>query len=159
VPTPTRRRAITAARLSVLCPSGVGDTAEVGLKARNAAVSWSAGTSSGLGVSPATGSIKAGGSVVILVTVEDPGTAGSGTVSFTSNGGGATCSLSWRGDDPQPEDPPSDEPPPDLDPTGTPSARSETTPADSSLETARDTAGDAAREGAGGPSSHAADDH
>lgn len=150
-PTPTRRRAVTAARLSVLCPSGIEDTAKVGLKARNATVTWSAGTSSGLGVSPATGSIKAGGSVVILVTVDDPGTAGRGTVSFSSNGGGATCSLSWRGDDPQPQDEPADEPVPDLEPTETPSARSESTPADSTLDTAR--------ESADAPSSHTADGH
>lgn len=158
-PTPTRRRAVTAARLAVRCPTGIGDTAKVGLRARNATVTWSAGTSSRLDVSPTTGSIRAGGSVVILVTVDDPATAGSGTVSVTSNGGGATCSLSWRGDDPQPQDPPSDEPPPDLDPTGTPSARSQSTPADSGLETARDTAGDASRESADDLSSPAVDDH
>ncbi|MGN9784048.1 sigma-70 family RNA polymerase sigma factor [Nonomuraea sp. ZG12] len=159
VPTPTRRRAAPAARLSVGCPSGIEDAAEVGLRARNAAVTWSAGTSSGLNVSPATGSIKAGGSVVVLVTVDDPGAAGSGTISFTSNGGGATCSLSWPGDDPRPQTPPSEEPLPDLDPTGTPRASSESTPVESAADTARDTTGDGVREDAGSESLHATDGH
>ena len=161
-PTPTRRRAVPAARLAVRCPSAIEDTAKVGLRARNATVTWSAAASSGLAVSPATGSVKAGRSVVISVTVDDPGTAGSGTVSFDSNGGDATCSLSWRGDDPQPQTPPSDEPDPDLDPTGTPSVRSETTAPTGTLDTAQDraqeTAQNTARDSADAQSSHATTD-
>ncbi|WP_336206223.1 sigma factor [Nonomuraea sp. LPB2021202275-12-8] len=130
VPTPTRRRAVPAARLSAACPSGVENAAKVGLQARNATVTWSAGTSSGLGVSPATGSIKAGGSVVVWVTVDDPGTAGSGTVSFSSNGGSTSCSLSWRGQDPRPSTAPSDDAVPSAEPTETPTGPSETASVD-----------------------------
>jgi hypothetical protein len=72
-------------------------------------------------VSPAKGSIKAGASAVIWITVDDPGAGGSGTVSFSSNGGRARCSLSWHGQQPATPDPEgSIRPPASADPPGSP---------------------------------------
>jgi len=124
-PPTTRRPIASAARLSATCPSVIETEAGVRLLARHATITWSAGASAGLGVSPTGGSIRAGGSVTVRVTVEDPGGAGSGTVSFSSNGGGARCSLSWRGDEPT-LPVPSDEPTPDPEPTQTPTGPSDT---------------------------------
>lgn len=120
VPTATRRRAAPAARLAASCPSGIDGAAKIGLRARNASVSWVATASQGLDVFPASGSVKAGGSVLIWVTVVDPNSGGSGRVSFTSNGGTATCSLSWNGREPQASDPPTDEPTPTPEPSESP---------------------------------------
>ncbi|MER6950741.1 sigma-70 family RNA polymerase sigma factor [Nonomuraea sp. NPDC000554] len=108
VPTTTRRQAAPGARLAASCPAGIDGVAKVGLRARNAAVTWNAASTQGLVVFPASGSIKAGGSVAIWVTVDDPGSAGSGRVSFSSNGGRASCSLSWQGDQPPTSEPPTD---------------------------------------------------
>ncbi|MBF8185910.1 sigma-70 family RNA polymerase sigma factor [Nonomuraea sp. K274] len=127
-PTATRRRpapppARPGARLGASCPRGIEGVAKIGLSARNAAVSWVATASQGLDVSPASGSIKAGGSVAIWLTVIDPTSSGSGRVAFTSNGGTATCSLSWDGDLPPisepPTDPPTNSAEPTVSPTGT----------------------------------------
>ncbi|RVX43993.1 RNA polymerase sigma factor (sigma-70 family) [Nonomuraea polychroma] len=121
-PTATRRRpAAPGARLGVSCPEALDGAAKIGLSARNASVSWVATGSQGLDVFPASGSIKNGGSVTIWVTVIDPNDAGTGRVSFTSNGGTATCSLSWDGREPQASDPPTDEPTPTPEPTASPS--------------------------------------
>jgi hypothetical protein len=54
------------------------------------------------------------------VTVVDPNGSGSGRVSFTSNGGTATCSLSWHGRDPQASDPPIDQPTSSAEPSESP---------------------------------------
>ncbi|WP_188191831.1 RNA polymerase sigma factor [Nonomuraea sp. SYSU D8015] len=130
-PTPTRRRvAAPGARLATSCPSGIDGAAKIGLRARNASVSWVATASQGLDVFPASGSIKAGGSVQIWVTVVDPNGSGTGRVAFTSNGGTAVCSLSWDGREPQASDPPIDEPTASPEPTESPSVR-ETSSADS----------------------------
>ncbi|MFI6905859.1 RNA polymerase sigma factor [Nonomuraea sp. NPDC050394] len=119
-PTRTRRPA-PGARLSVGCPSSISGAAKVGLTARNASVSWTSGPSEGLGVFPASGTIKAGASASIWVTVDDPEAAGSGTVTFSSNGGAATCALSWRGRQAPTQEPtPSEEPTPTGEPTETP---------------------------------------
>jgi hypothetical protein len=118
---PTRRAALPRARLAADCPQGLDEAAQVELTARNATVVWSAAASSGLGVSPAKGSIKAGASAVIWITVDDPGAGGSGTVSFSSNGGRARCSLSWHGQQPATPDPEgSIRPPASADPPGSP---------------------------------------
>ncbi|NUW36497.1 hypothetical protein HTZ77_34585 [Nonomuraea sp. SMC257] len=93
----TSRRPMASARLSAVCPGALDGSAKVGLRARNASVAWSASVTSGLDVFPSSGSIRAGGSVAVWVTVSDPDTAGGGTVSFASNGGRASCRLSWEG--------------------------------------------------------------
>ncbi|MCP2349204.1 sigma factor [Nonomuraea roseoviolacea] len=93
----TSRRPVAGARLSAVCPGALDGSAKVGLRARNASVAWSASVTSGLDVFPSSGSIRAGGSVAVWVTVSDPDTAGGGTVSFVSNGGRASCRLSWEG--------------------------------------------------------------
>ncbi|TMR94808.1 hypothetical protein [Nonomuraea basaltis] len=120
VPTSTRRRAAPGARLGVSCPpelGGIDGAAKIGLSARNASVSWVATAAQGLDVFPASGSIKAGGSVQIWVTIIDPNSGGDGRVSFTSNGGTASCSLSWNGREPQTSGPPTDDPTASPEPT------------------------------------------
>ncbi|MFI7635596.1 sigma-70 family RNA polymerase sigma factor [Nonomuraea sp. NPDC049400] len=117
-PTPTRRRPAAGARLGTSCPEAIDGAAKIGLSARNAAVSWVATASQGLDVFPASGSIKAGRSVAIWVTILDPDSAGRGRVAFTSNGGTATCSLAWNGRQP-PE--PTGEPTASAEPSASPS--------------------------------------
>ncbi|MEU4225657.1 sigma-70 family RNA polymerase sigma factor [Nonomuraea sp. NPDC026600] len=129
-PTATRRRTVRGARFAASCPGSVEAAAKIGLSARNATVTWSATASAGLEVLPASGSIKAGGSVAIWVTVDDPGTGGSGTVSFSSNGGGAKCSLSWDGGPEQTQEPPTDQPTTVPDPSETPSGPTQSTSVD-----------------------------
>ncbi|MEU8103083.1 RNA polymerase sigma factor [Nonomuraea muscovyensis] len=111
-PTATRRAA-PRARLGVTCPggmdAGMDGAARVVLRARHASVTWSAGASQGLEVFPASGSIRAGRSATVVVTVADPDTAGDGTVSLSSNGGGTSCPLSWPGRS-RPSDPPAGDP-------------------------------------------------
>ncbi|GGO65689.1 hypothetical protein GCM10012289_17970 [Nonomuraea cavernae] len=121
---PATRRPVAGARLGATCPDGIDGVATVRLTARNAAVTWTASASARLGVYPASGSIKAGRSVSVWVTVTDPDTPGSGTVSFGSNGGGGSCSLSWRGHQRQPSEGPSEEltpTPTETDPVSDPS--------------------------------------
>ncbi|SEH02498.1 RNA polymerase sigma factor, sigma-70 family [Nonomuraea solani] len=130
-PVPTRRRAVPGARLGVSCPGTIDGEAGIGLRARNATVSWVATASQGLDVRPASGSIRAGGSVTIQVTVADPAGSGSGRVSFTSSGGPATCSLSWHGG-PSTAGPPTDEPTETEEPTPTPGEGVATAPDDAS---------------------------
>ncbi|MER6580776.1 sigma factor-like helix-turn-helix DNA-binding protein [Nonomuraea sp. NPDC001023] len=120
-PTVSRRRPAPVARLGTTCPASIAGAAKIGLRARNAAVSWVATASQGLDVFPASGSVKAGGSVSIWVTVVDPSAGGRGRVSFTSNGGAASCSLAWNADRAPETDPPSDPPTPTADPSETPS--------------------------------------
>ncbi|WP_181019788.1 RNA polymerase sigma factor [Nonomuraea typhae] len=119
-PTPTRRPAPAAARLSIGCPDSITGAAKIGLRARNASVTWSAAVSAGMGVFPARGTLRAGGSASIWVTIDDPDAAGGGSVAFTSNGGTASCSLSWRGRQPTGEPTPSEDPTPTAEPTETP---------------------------------------
>ncbi|MFI7443296.1 sigma factor [Nonomuraea indica] len=102
------RRAAPRARLGVTCPGDADGAATVVLRARNATVTWTAVASEGLEISPASGSIRPGRSATVVVTVADPDTPGDGTVSLSSNGGGASCPLSWEGR-PLPE-PPTDDP-------------------------------------------------
>ncbi|YCK35075.1 sigma-70 family RNA polymerase sigma factor [Actinomadura sp. ATCC 39365] len=111
-PTVSRRRPVPVARLGTTCPASIAGAAKIGLRARNAAVSWVATASQGLDVFPASGSVKAGGSVSIWVTVVDPSAGGRGRVSFTSNGGAATCPLAWNADRAPETDPPPIRPPP-----------------------------------------------
>ncbi|MEU7739900.1 sigma-70 family RNA polymerase sigma factor [Nonomuraea sp. NPDC049158] len=130
-PTATRRQTVRGARFAASCPDGVEDAAKIGLSARNATVAWRATASAGLQVYPANGSIKAGGSLAIWVTIDDPGTGGSGSVSFSSNGGGATCSLSWHGGTQQTPAPPTDQPTSGPEPSETPSGPTQSTSVDS----------------------------
>ncbi|MFI7610087.1 sigma-70 family RNA polymerase sigma factor [Nonomuraea terrae] len=124
-PTATRRRAAPGARLAASCPRGIDGAERIALSARNASVSWVATASQGLDVQPASGSVKAGGSATVWVTVVDPTEPGTGRVAFTSNGGTATCSLSWAGADVHVPEPPTEEPPTDDDPAASPSAHAE----------------------------------
>ena len=131
--TPTRRpqtRPVPpAARLLLGCPGEVAGTGTVRISARNAAVTWNGTASGGLGLYPAGGTVKAGDTMAVWVTVDDPGTAGSGGVSIQSNGGRSSCSISWIGDQGEgPADPP-------PDPTPSPSTSSTTTSDDGSGET------------------------
>lgn len=119
-PATTRRQNPPGARLAVGCPGSVDGAAKVGLTARNAVVTWRATTSESMGVFPASGTIKAGASVSIWVTVNDPGASGSGTVAFSSNGGSGSCTLSWNARHPQASEPPTEEPTPSPEPTETP---------------------------------------
>ncbi|MFC5824313.1 RNA polymerase sigma factor [Nonomuraea insulae] len=119
-PAPTRRRQAPDARLGASCPQGSWDTAKIRLSARNAAVSWVATASQGLEVSPASGSIRAGASASIWVTITDPNGSGSGRVAFTSNGGTATCSMTWHGEGTSTPEPPTEEPTATDDPTAAP---------------------------------------
>ncbi|WP_165970225.1 hypothetical protein, partial [Nonomuraea terrae] len=121
----TRRRAAPGARLAASCPRGIDGAERIALSARNASVSWVATASQGLDVQPASGSVKAGGSATVWVTVVDPTEPGTGRVAFTSNGGTATCSLSWAGADVHVPEPPTEEPPTDDDPAASPSAHAE----------------------------------
>ncbi|UBU11691.1 RNA polymerase sigma factor [Nonomuraea gerenzanensis] len=131
-PTTSRRRPVPAARLRTSCPQTIVGVARIGLGARHAAVSWVATASQGLDVHPASGSVRAGASVTVLVTVAEPNAAGSGRVTFTSNGGTATCSLSWQGDD-DPE-PPTDDPTATGEPSESPTAGVATTSPRGSVE-------------------------
>ncbi|MEV1173629.1 sigma factor-like helix-turn-helix DNA-binding protein [Nonomuraea sp. NPDC049784] len=119
-PTATRRRPAPGARLGTSCPKAIDGAAKIGLRARNATVSWVATASEGLDVFPASGSIKAGGSVAIWVTILDPDGTGRGRVTFTSNGGTATCSLAWDGHTQQTSEP-SGEPTASAEPSTSPS--------------------------------------
>ncbi|MEU4573280.1 sigma factor [Nonomuraea sp. ATR24] len=121
-PTPTRRRAARPARIAAACPAAIQGAARVTLRARNAAVTWASTTTDGLTLKPASGTIKAGASAAVWVTVDDPGLPGSGTVTFTSNGGAARCALSWEGQPEPPSDPPEEEPTPSPEPSSTPEA-------------------------------------
>ncbi|MEU6711590.1 sigma factor [Nonomuraea sp. NPDC046802] len=119
-PTATRRRSAPVARLAATCPRTVDGLGRIGLRARNAAVSWVATASEGLDAYPAKGSIKAGRSLVVWVTVVDPAAAGRGRVSFTSNGGTVTCSLSWEGGGLRTSEPPTAKPTPSAQPSESP---------------------------------------
>ncbi|MEV0595046.1 RNA polymerase sigma factor [Nonomuraea cavernae] len=124
---PATRRPVAGARLGATCPDGIDGAATVRLTARGAAVTWTANASQGLGVYPASGSIKAGRSASVWVTVTDPNTPGSGTVSFGSTGGGGSCSLSWQGHQRQPSEAPSEAltpTPTETDPVSDPSQSS-----------------------------------
>ncbi|MFE3452877.1 sigma-70 family RNA polymerase sigma factor [Nonomuraea sp. NPDC059194] len=108
-----------AARLSVTCPGSVEGAGTVRLAARDTTVTWSATTSDGLGVFPAGGSIRAGQETSVWVTVNDPGSGGTGTVTIRSNGGGRSCAVSWSGQEGN-EPEPTEEPPTSQGPTETP---------------------------------------
>lgn len=126
-PTTTRPQQ-PSPRLAVGCPGTIDGAGKVQLSARNATVTWSASASEGLDVFPASGSIRSGDSVAIWVTVSDPAEPGAGTVALSSNGGASSCSLSWRGQQPQGSDPPTDPPTTTPDPTGNPDATASTSP-------------------------------
>ncbi|WP_171055659.1 hypothetical protein, partial [Nonomuraea sp. KC401] len=132
VPTATRRRPAPGPKLVASCPDGIDGPARIGLRARNAAVSWVATASQGLDVHPASGSIRAGGSVRVVVTVADPTVSGSGRVAFTSNGGTRSCSLSWVADErPPATDAPDGGVPTDIsEPPETPTAGVESSSVD-----------------------------
>jgi RNA polymerase sigma factor (sigma-70 family) len=127
-PTATRRRPAPSARLVTTCPQAITGAGEIGLRARNAAVSWVATASQGLDVVPASGSIKAGAAATVRVTVADPYEPGTGRVAFTSNAGTATCALSWQGEE-LPE-PPTDQPTASEEPSPVPTSGVATSSAD-----------------------------
>ncbi|WP_169750119.1 sigma-70 family RNA polymerase sigma factor [Streptosporangium amethystogenes] len=129
-PAPTRRSSAgpartttpppAAGRLTVSCPSDIGEGAgQIQLAARNAALSWSATTSGGLDVHPAQGRLKAGARAVIWVTARDPSESGAGRVAFRSAGGNTGCAISWENPETDASAPPPD---PAPDPTPDPSA-------------------------------------
>lgn len=117
-PTTTRAQQ-PSARLAVGCPGTIDGAGKVTLSARNATITWSATSSSGMDVFPASGSIKSGTSIAIWVTVNDPAEPGTGTVAVSSNGGAGSCSVSWRGQLPQSSEPPTDPPTSTPDPSAT----------------------------------------
>ncbi|SEN64034.1 sigma factor [Nonomuraea pusilla] len=121
-PAATRRGPAPAARLAVTCPDAIDGAAKIGLRARNAPVSWTAAASGGLTVFPASGTVKAGASAALVVTIDDPDAPGAGRVSLTSNGGGATCALSWDGAGPEASEPPPDRQSPTPGPSDSPTA-------------------------------------
>ncbi|MET8333551.1 sigma-70 family RNA polymerase sigma factor [Streptosporangium canum] len=131
--TPTRPPAPTptAGRLTVSCPTDIGEGAgQIRLSARDAALSWSATTSGGLNVHPRRGRLKAGAGAMIWVTAADPAESGTGRVAFTSAGGGSSCAISWESPEPEVSDPPSDPPPLPTEaptPAATPSTEPEKT--------------------------------
>ncbi|MEV5325262.1 sigma factor-like helix-turn-helix DNA-binding protein [Nonomuraea sp. NPDC052634] len=129
-PTATRRRPAPAAKLIATCPRSIAGTGEIGLRARNAAVSWVATASQGLEVSPESGSIRAGTTVKVRVTAADPFEPGTGRIAFTSNAGTATCTVSWQGEE-IPE-PPTGLPTEDDEPSAAPTSGVATSPADAS---------------------------
>ncbi|WP_158088613.1 RNA polymerase sigma factor [Thermoactinospora rubra] len=120
---PTRRRPVPAApRLSVGCPAGFDGVGSVRLSAAGAAVRWHATVSEGLLLLPSSGTLRAGGSASLSLVAEDPAAPGSGTVAFSSNGGAATCTVSWDGEKPHTSDPPTDGPTPSVGPSESPQA-------------------------------------
>ncbi|MEO3794471.1 sigma-70 family RNA polymerase sigma factor [Nonomuraea sp. B10E15] len=131
-PTASRRRPAPGPRLVASCPEGMDGLARIGLSARNAPVSWVATASQGLDVHPASGSIKAGGSVRVVVTAVDPTVSGRGRVAFTSNGGTRSCSLSWVADQrpPASDAPDGDVPTEITEPPETPTAGAESSSVD-----------------------------
>ncbi|NRQ36776.1 sigma-70 family RNA polymerase sigma factor, partial [Nonomuraea sp. NN258] len=92
-PTRTHRRAPAAARLAVTCPPRIDGLAKIALRARNGSVSWTAAATHGLDVYPAEGTIRAGGSMTIWVTVVEPNASGSGRVAISASGGSSACAL------------------------------------------------------------------
>lgn len=124
-PTTTRRGSSPGARLSLTCPRTVDSAAQIGLSARNATVSWVATAAQGLDVQPASGSVKAGGSAVVWVAVVDPTEPGTGRITFTSNGGTATCTVSWEGSGVHLPELPTDDPPPTHQPSASPTSRAD----------------------------------
>jgi RNA polymerase sigma factor (sigma-70 family) len=125
----TRTPSPTAPRFSVACPGAIGDdgATRITLSARGSAISWRATTTGELSVRPSRGTLRAGAGAAIWVTVDDPGTAGSGTVNFSSAGGDPRCAISWQGQEPPIAEPPTDPPAPaSTTSSGTPSAGSAT---------------------------------
>ncbi|MBO3748249.1 hypothetical protein J5X84_19420 [Streptosporangiaceae bacterium NEAU-GS5] len=127
---PTTKPNATAA-LTAACPGDLGSAAggTVTLLARNGSVSWSAIATGGIVLSPKKGSLKAGATTRVIVAIQDPSSAGSGTVSFRSAGGAPSCSVKWDGasdtggqdPDPHPDETPSSEPSSEQ-PSASPSA-------------------------------------
>ncbi|GAA4077481.1 RNA polymerase sigma factor [Nonomuraea soli] len=105
-PTATRKPAPPAVRLTVGCPGAIDGAGAVRLAAKGGTLTWTAATSAGLTISPATGTLRDGASVTLSVSVDDPTSSGSGTVAVSSNGGSGGCSVSWDGADPPPTDAP-----------------------------------------------------
>lgn len=139
-PTPSRPRptprpaAAMIVRFSAACPGDLGETGagRIRVSARGRTLSWNATTSGGLVVQPRSGRLRAGASAGVWVAAEDPMTAGSGTVSFTSTGGSTQCSVSWSGREggdlhEPPSDPPS--PPEESAPSASPSQETGDSPA------------------------------
>ncbi|MEV6985529.1 hypothetical protein AB0M95_30305 [Sphaerisporangium sp. NPDC051017] len=115
---PTRRPPGSPAKLVVSCPKGLDAGAGVILvSARGGAVSWRASAGGGLAVSPANGVLASGVKARLSVSATDPAQAGQGTVTLSSAAGGASCTVSWEGQDM----PPASDPPPDQTPTAEPS--------------------------------------
>ncbi|WP_181871437.1 sigma-70 family RNA polymerase sigma factor [Sphaerisporangium album] len=126
--TPTRRPPASPAKLVVSCPKGLGDggAGVILVSARGGTVSWRASAGGGLAVTPANGVLASGVKARLSVSPTDPAQAGKGTVTLSSAAGGASCTVSWDGQDmPPASEPPPDQPPTsEPTPTGTPSEES-----------------------------------
>ncbi|MEU7001210.1 sigma factor-like helix-turn-helix DNA-binding protein [Nonomuraea sp. NPDC046570] len=119
-PTTSRRPpAPPTARLSLGCPGPVDGAGTIQISAREAAVHWTGSASPGLSLYPASGSVKAGGSVAVWVTVDQPGLGGTGRVSFRSNGGRSSCAVSWVAQEGEEPEEPEEPTPTPSDSTGT----------------------------------------
>ncbi|MFI6819110.1 sigma-70 family RNA polymerase sigma factor [Nonomuraea sp. NPDC050328] len=127
----TRRPNPPAARLTVGCPGAIDGSGSVRLSARNGAVTWSAKVTGGLSLGQSGGRLGMGQSASVTVIVEDPTSSGLGTVTVSSTGGGGTCSISWRGDEPPPSGGPgTDRPSPGPGPSESPQSTQTDPPAE-----------------------------
>lgn len=100
-----------AALLAVSCPAALGANRAgvIRITARNAPITWSAGTTGDLVLSPARGRLRAGASARLAVGADGTG-PGSGVIRFESNGGTRTCRVTWAGESPPSRSAPPAEP-------------------------------------------------
>ncbi|MEV4456246.1 sigma factor-like helix-turn-helix DNA-binding protein [Microbispora sp. NPDC049633] len=98
-PSPTRTPRAPRPALTALCPGDLGTAAgtSITLAARDAVIEWTAGASGGIAVSPRHGRLRAGASGRVVLTVVDPGVAGTGVVTFQSSAGRPSCRITWDG--------------------------------------------------------------
>jgi DNA-directed RNA polymerase specialized sigma24 family protein len=120
-PTPVGQLQATPADLSL----GTGSTGQITLTANGGPVSWTASPSSGISLSSSGGTLAAGQQAVVTVTVsrsQQP--SGSGTVSFTPDGGQVTVSWSSPASSSPPPPPTSSPAPTVVPPIPTPTSPS-----------------------------------
>ncbi|MBB4701715.1 sigma-70 family RNA polymerase sigma factor [Sphaerisporangium siamense] len=111
---PSRRPSVPSARLVISCPGALGDEGAgvILISARDGGLSWRATAGKGLTVTPANGVLESGAKARLSVEAADPAQAGRANVVLSSGAGGASCAVSWEGQDmPPASDPPRDDPP------------------------------------------------
>ncbi|MGW5266025.1 sigma factor-like helix-turn-helix DNA-binding protein [Microbispora sp. NPDC004025] len=131
-PSPTRTPRAPRPALTALCPGDLGTAAgtSITLAAHNAVIEWTAGASGGIAVSPRHGRLRAGASGRVVLTVADPGVAGTGVVTFQSSAGRPSCRITWDGQEGTGEADPVPDPTsgPPTGPTADPPGRSDGSP-------------------------------